>query len=156
MRRSDKEIKDRGQIDAIIRKAEVCRIGLSDNGTPYIVPVSFGYKDNCIFFHAATAGRKLDIIRQNNRVCFEIDTDHELVTAKDACGFSYRYRSVMGTGKATILNGVEEKRAGLDAVMQHYRPGAWSFPDDRMAKTVVVRIEIESLTGKANGYKDSP
>ena len=71
MRRKDKEIKDKEVIESIIKRATVCRIALSENNVPYIVPLSFGYKDNCLYFHSAPEGRKIDIIKQNNNVCFE-------------------------------------------------------------------------------------
>ncbi len=79
MRREDKEINDIATIEGIIRKARVCRLALSENGQPYIVPLCFGYKDNNLYFHSAGEGKKLDIIKKNNNVCFEFDIDLELV-----------------------------------------------------------------------------
>ena len=64
VRRKDKEIKDKEVIESIIKRATVCRIALSENNVPYIVPLSFGYKDNCLYFHSAPEGRKIDIIKQ--------------------------------------------------------------------------------------------
>ena len=71
MRRSDREIADKSEIIRIIEKCDVCRLALSQNNAPYIVPMSFGYEyaDNklTIYFHCAKEGRKLDIIRENPR-----------------------------------------------------------------------------------------
>ena len=79
MRRKDKEIRDKEVIDIIIKRAKVCRIGLSDNNTPYIVPMNYGFKDNCLYFHSAPEGKKIDIIKRKNIVRFEIDIDHEII-----------------------------------------------------------------------------
>ena len=76
MRRGEREIKDRKEIEAIIERANVCRIGLSDGKMPYVIPMDFGYKDNCLYFHCAREGKKIDIIKRNNSACFEMDIDH--------------------------------------------------------------------------------
>jgi nitroimidazol reductase NimA-like FMN-containing flavoprotein (pyridoxamine 5'-phosphate oxidase superfamily) len=57
LRRTDKEITDKSEIESIIRKSLVCRLGLTDNARPYIVPLCFGYTDNRLYFHSATEGR---------------------------------------------------------------------------------------------------
>jgi len=79
MRRKDREITDNSEIEKIIGKAICCRIGLVDNDEPYIVPVCFGYERNTIYFHSALEGRKVELIKKNNKVCFEIDTDLEIL-----------------------------------------------------------------------------
>ncbi len=53
MSRKDKEIKDKDEIESTIKRANVCRIGLAENNIPYVVPLVFGYKDNCLYFHSA-------------------------------------------------------------------------------------------------------
>jgi nitroimidazol reductase NimA-like FMN-containing flavoprotein (pyridoxamine 5'-phosphate oxidase superfamily) len=68
MRRSEREIKDRAVIDAIIRQCLVCRLGLSDGEEPYIVPLCFGYDGEALYVHSASDGRKIDILRKNSRV----------------------------------------------------------------------------------------
>ena len=79
VRRKDQEITDKDVLESLLEKAMVCRIGLSDNNVPYIVPVCFGYADECIYVHSSSRGKKIDIIRRNDQVCFEIDVDVELV-----------------------------------------------------------------------------
>ena len=82
MRRNDREIKDRKEIDGIIRRCRVCRLAMCDDGQPYIVPLNFGYDGRFLYFHAAPEGRKIDIIKRNNRVGFEFDILHDIVTAR--------------------------------------------------------------------------
>lgn len=148
MRRSDREIKDRSAIDRILRGSQVCRIGLAVDGQPYVVPVCFGYDGNCLFFHSASNGRKIDMIRRNPRVCFEVDVVNELVEADVACGWSMRYESVIGFGTAQVLDDPKEKETALAVIMAQYSDRGFDFPLPAIDQVCVVRIAIESLTGK--------
>ena len=152
MRRKDREINDIGTIEGIIHKGQVCRLALSENGRPYIVPLCFGYKDNNLYFHTALEGKKLDILRKNNNVCFEIDIDHELIKGEKACDCSMKYRSVIGFGKAELIEDIELKRKALHIIMQNYLEGFFKYPEEAIQNTVIIRVEIESMTGKKLGY----
>lgn len=152
MRKADREIRDRAAIRALMEEFLVCRIGLADGLTPYVVPINFGLGENCLYLHCATEGRKLDILRKNDRVCFEMDLLREIKQAPEACGWSARYESVIGFGRAVVLTDIEEKRRGLDMIMDHY--GAkepFRYPDDTLARTTVIRIDITEVTGKRHG-----
>ena len=151
MRLKDREITDFGKIEEVIRKAIVCHLGLVDNGEPYIVPVNFGYENKAIYFHSALKGRKVDLLKRNNRVCFELETDVEIgKTEKSSC--AVKYRSVIGTGKAHILEDKQEKTRGLKAIMRQCAGGEYEFSEDRLGTVLVVRIDIEEITGKQAGY----
>jgi hypothetical protein len=152
MRKTEQEIKDAAAVEDIIIRAQVCRVGLCENGRPYIVPLCFGYKDRALYFHCAREGRKLDIIRKNNIVCFEMDTDQELVKGEKACKCNMKYRSVIGFGKAELIEDTEGKRTALDIIMQHYFEGSFEYPQEHVNKTAIVRVGIESMTGKQLGY----
>ena len=104
MRRKEKEITNRAVIDAIIRQARVCRLALSEDNQPYIVPLCFGYENDALYFHSAPEGRKLDILKKNNKVCFEFDNVGEILTAEKACCWSMQYRSVIGFGQAQFID----------------------------------------------------
>lgn len=150
MRRKEREIKDINEIEAIIRKAKVCRLGLAVDNTPYIVPVNFGYEDRCIYIHCATEGRKLDMIRQNNIVCFEVDTDDEIIDGGEvACKWGTTYRSVIGYGNAFILEDFDQKKHALDVLMKHYT-GKTNFTyTDKSIETVgIIKIQVTELSGK--------
>ncbi|MBW1922301.1 MAG: pyridoxamine 5'-phosphate oxidase family protein [Deltaproteobacteria bacterium] len=148
MRRSDREIRDRAEIDDIIRSSQVFRLSLSDNGRPYIVPLCFGYDGKALYFHCAGQGKKLDIIRKNREVCFEFDIVEGMLEAEHACDWGVRYRSVIGFGTALILEDISEKEHGLNHLMAHYANRSFSFPPKKTALTTVVKIEIHELTGK--------
>ncbi len=96
MRRNEREIKDRKDMDGIIKRCRVCHLALCDDGQPYVVPLSFGYDGEYLYFHAAREGRKIDIIKRNSRVGFEFDILHDIVTAKQACNWRAKYESVIG------------------------------------------------------------
>lgn len=152
MRRKEREIKDIQVIEEIISSCDVCRIGLSDKGMPYIVPLNFGYMEgnpSCFYFHCATSGKKIDIIKQNNNVCFELDTDHKLTDGNRACDYSMLYSSVMGTGKIFIVDNEDERQSGLNCLMKQYTgKDNHSFKTSTMSKTTILRLDIDSISGK--------
>lgn len=155
MRRKEKEITNITEIEAIIQKAEVCRLGLAVDNTPYIVPVFFGYENNCLYIHSGKEGRKLDMIRQNNNVCFEMEVDTKIIKRdKPACQWSSTYRSVIGCGHAFILENFEEKKLALDVIMRHYsNQTSFEYQKKAVEKVVIIKIIVEQMSGKRSGYQ---
>lgn len=122
MRRSEKEIRDREIIDWVLHEAEVCRIAFSDDENPYMVSMNFGYDGNSIYLHSAQYGRKIDILRKNNRVCFEVDIKTEIVKSSKPCNWGMRYYSVIGFGKSHFWDDNKDKKDALDVIMTKYSP----------------------------------
>ena len=151
MRREDREIVDEKEIEAIIKRAAICHLALCHDNQPYIVPFNFGYKDRCLYFHSAREGRKIEMIRSNGNVCFELDIDHKINRRGLACEWSFGYKSVIGFGKATIIDDPLGKRHGLGIIMSHYSKRAFEFSDDKIKNVLLIKIEIESMTGKKSG-----
>ena len=152
MRRKDKEITDIALVEDVIRNSLVCRLGMSRNDQPYIVPLCFAYSNNTLYFHSAGEGRKLDVLQQNPNVCVEFDIDQKVVQGDKPCKWSMQYRSVIGFGKASFVEDLEEKRKGLDAIMEHYAGRPFEYPESAIEKTLIMKVEIESMTGKQSGY----
>jgi uncharacterized protein len=152
MRRKDKEITDIKSIEGIINKAKVCRLALTIDDTPYIVPVCFGYRSETIYFHSAKEGKKVDIIKKNNRVCFEFDIAHELVKSEKACNWGMKFKSVIGFGKAFFVENIEEKQEALGIIVQNYTDKTFLFPEESLKSILVVKIDIEQIAGKKSGY----
>ncbi len=152
MRRKDKEIVDGKVMVSIIEKAIVCRVAMCWQDEPYVIPMNFGYRDNYIYLHSAREGRKLDILRNNNKVCIEFDADVELVQSQVACNTSMKYKSVLAFGKAIILKDIAEKKRVLDIIMHHYcyhaSPSVFHYPEDALEKVIIVKVKIENMTGK--------
>jgi nitroimidazol reductase NimA-like FMN-containing flavoprotein (pyridoxamine 5'-phosphate oxidase superfamily) len=149
MRRTDKEIRSREEIDGIIRGSDVCRIAMAMDNMPYIVPVSFGYDGESIYIHTAREGKKIDHFRNGNDVCFEFERNVRLFRDPEvACKWSFSFESVIGFGKIHEVETSGRKEAGLNKIMSHYSGKEWIFGEDRLTNIRVWKIEIASMTGK--------
>ena len=148
MRRADRELTDSIDMEKIIRSAQVCRLAMVDDGEPYLVPLNFGYRDATLYFHSAPEGRKIRLLRQTAKVCFEIDGEHELVKAELPCNWGMRYASVIGYGIPRFIEELEEKRAALSIIMAQFSDGAFTFSEQAVAATAVFALDITSMTGK--------
>ncbi len=151
MRRSEREIKDPVAIEAILKAGEMCTLGLIDGTEPYLVPMNYGYRDGVLWFHCATEGRKLDILKRNPRICFSIVLDYRMVRNEDFTKYTSLYRSVTGWGSVEMMRTNEEKIEGLDVLKEHAGfPGDYNYPESALQRVVVFRVVIERLTGKQN------
>ena len=148
MRRKEKEVKNRSDIETIIHNSIVCRLAMCQDNMPYVVPLNFGYEDNVLYFHGAKEGKKIEMVRKNPNVCFEMDTGVSLVEADDACFWGVRYQSVIGFGEGVILEDTKEKEAALGIIMKHYSDRGFQFDEKMVAATAVIKVVIESMTGK--------
>lgn len=153
MRRKDKEISDRAVIDSILQEAQICRIAMSLDNLPYLVPVNFGYDGKSIYFHSAKEGKKIEILRENPVVCFEVETKTEVILADVACRCGERYYSVIGMGKAKFLTDMEEKKKALDVIMKKYAGDRkFEYETAEVDRILLIRIEITGISGKKSGY----
>jgi uncharacterized protein len=148
MRRCEREIQDEKEIRDILEKALVCRLGLCDDQQPYIVPMNYGYRNRCMYFHCAREGRKIDILKKNARVCIEVDTDTRIVQGDAPCRWTAKYRSVIGFGRARIIDDEKEKKAGLDVIMAHYGGSGGDYDEKSLQRTSLIEVVLESMTGK--------
>ena len=154
MRRQDKEMTDIHEKMDVIEKCKVCRIGLSENNIPYIIPLNYGYRfDNdvlTLFFHSAVEGRKIEIIKQNNQACFEMDCDTKLVEADNPCKYGYEFKSIIGFGKIIVLDSPDEKSYGLNRIMKHQtgKDSVYDFTSNQLENVCVFKLVVESFTGK--------
>ncbi|MGO9572002.1 MAG: pyridoxamine 5'-phosphate oxidase family protein [Desulfomonilaceae bacterium] len=149
MRHKKREIQDKALIEEIIARAEVCRLGLSKGGMPYIVPVSFGYDGSYIYFHTAAEGMKIDFIAANNQVCFELEHDVRVIAGDNAaCKWSMSFYSVIGFGIVEEITDHQRKIHALRQIMQHYSNREWDFDEQIVEKTRLWRVAIDRITGK--------
>jgi nitroimidazol reductase NimA-like FMN-containing flavoprotein (pyridoxamine 5'-phosphate oxidase superfamily) len=123
-----------------------------------VKPLNFACLDGHIYFHCALEGEKLDHIRRDNRVCFEVDLPLAYVkgTGENPCRAEYLYRSVIARGRAGIVEGRAERLRALDSLMRKYQPegGHGPYPEEKLALTCIVRIDIEDMSGKEELGKD--
>lgn len=154
MRRKDRELSDPLEIRAILQKADVCHLALSDDNVPYLVTMNFGLKkdeDFVLYFHSAHEGRKIDVLRRNNLVCFGADIDHEFLVSQTgtSCGCSMRFGSVVGTGYVAFVTERSEKIEALEAIMAHYdQKQPFLFSDEMIDRTTILRLDVKQITGK--------
>jgi len=139
---------DQTKIVGIIAKAKVCRLGLVDGNQPYVVPLSFGYHEMALYFHTGKKGRKMEILKKNNRVCFEMETDLEILPADNPCKWNMGYKSVVGYGRAVILEDPTEKQKALDVIVKHYGGTPMEYDEKRVNGLAVIKLEIDGMTGK--------
>ena len=154
MRRKDRQITDLEAIRAILDKAKVLHLAMIDGARPYVVPMNYGYVLAAgrltLYLHGAKEGRKLDVLQQNDRVAFVLETDVSLVSGGDLpCKYGAAYASVMGEGRATILTDPVEKTDALTMLMKT-QTGRNFYITEAMTDTVaVLRIDVEAFTAKA-------
>ncbi|MDD4240686.1 MAG: pyridoxamine 5'-phosphate oxidase family protein [Smithellaceae bacterium] len=152
MRRSEKEITDPREIDAILQRAPVCRIALAAENSPYVVPVNFAATSKHLYFHSAKSGLKVDMLRKNPFICFEVDLPGGVVKGKTACAWGMAYQSVIGFGRAFFVEDRAEKEEALIRLMKKYAPGEpLDFPADALDRVCVIGVRIEKVTGKRSG-----
>jgi len=159
MRRRDREITDRNEIIRLIDISKVCRLGLSDDGMPYIVPMLYGYAEEdgqiVFYFHGARKGRKMDIIAKNPRACVELDMDEEfqVYPGKSACEYSCTYASVIAFGKITVVEDPAVKRRALSLIMKQQTGEDFEFTPEQANWVQVLRLPAEEVTGKRGNKK---
>ena len=151
MRKKEKQINDIAAIADVLSRAKVCRLGLCEGDRPYVVPLCFGYEDNALYLHSAGQGKKLDILRKNNNVCFEVDIDCQITEADKSCDWGMKFKSVIGFGKATFIEDAEQKCKALDVIMQQYSEKSFDYTEEAIKNTTIIKIEIETMTGKQSG-----
>ena len=154
MRREDRRVTDINGIDEILLQCKTCHLAMVDNGAPYIVPLSYGYRfiDGSVlelYFHSALEGRKLDILRRNEMVCFEISYEGEPVRSEIPCNSGYYYASVIGFGKAVFIEGDVGEKCEALSIMHKQQSGKDVVFTSEQAKSVCVfKIVSKDFTGK--------
>jgi nitroimidazol reductase NimA-like FMN-containing flavoprotein (pyridoxamine 5'-phosphate oxidase superfamily) len=152
MRRNERKISDIQLIEDIINKADVCRIAFANGNIPYIVTLNFGYMlspENRFYFHCASEGKKLEMLKENPYVCFEMDIDHKIYSGMKGCDWGMKYSSVVGYGYISIITGKEDRKSGLNCIMRHYGgEKEYSFDDEVFERTTILRLDITEMTGK--------
>ena len=153
MRRIDREVKGFVEILGIIERCQVCRIAFNTDSAPYILPMNFGFSyenDNIILcFHTANEGKKLELIQKNPIVGFSMDCSHSLVTGEEACSYSMKYESIIGSGRAIVTNDFLEKEKALKLIMNHCSPEKeFSFPEKAVNSVTIFKIEVIDITAK--------
>ena len=154
MRRKDRQITDIEAIRAILDKAKVLHLAMIDGARPYVVPMNYGYAlaDGrlTLYLHGAKEGRKLDVLQQNDRVAFVLETDVSPVSGGDIpCKYGEAYASVMGEGTAVLLDDPVQKIEALQILMKTQTGREFAFTPAMAESVSVIRVNVDSFTAKA-------
>ncbi len=155
MRRKDREVTDNVDILEIIEKCDTCRLGLSKDNIPYVVPMNFGYEyiDNkfIFYFHGAKEGKKHDIMKENTYACIEMDCSHRLVSDELGERYTMEYESVIAYGNIEVCETYEQKRNALNVIMKHYeKERTFDFSEKMFDVTKLFKLEVTEVTAKRN------
>lgn len=152
MQKANKEIKDTSVIEHLLKTCHVGRLGtIGRDGYPMVKPLNFSYHERRIYFHTALAGEKIDDIKRDNRVCFEVDQPIAFVRAvKQPCEAGYLYRSVIIRGRTSLVEDKQERTLAFKNLMDKYQPevGYGQYLDEKLVLTGIVRIDVEEMSGK--------
>ena len=150
--RRELEITDQSQIIEILDKSKVLHLAMVDGDEPYVIAMNYGYTmENdklTIYMHGATKGRKLDVLRVNPKVCFEMDCDIIPFDGKVACQYGTAYSSIIGTGKAEIVDDVEGKKEALSILMKTQTGKDFEFTDKLVSIVSIIKVEVAEYTAK--------
>ena len=152
MTKREFQITDEAKIREILDTAKVLHLGLAVDNEPYVVPMNYGY---CLeegrltlYLHSAVRGKKLDMVRANPRVFFELDCDRMPFEGKVPCQYGLVYSSIMGRGTACIVEDVEEKKQAMSLLMKTQTGKDFSFEDRLVSIVSVIRIDVTEYTAK--------
>ncbi len=151
-RRKDRMMSEADSL-RLLSEERVGRLALADEcGHPYIVPLNHLLVDRTLYFHCALSGRKLDMLRENPKVCYEVDRFLGIKSGAAACEYGAFYESAIAFGVASeVLDPAEKVRILNLLTTHHAAPGATFMPVDEAAaaRVSVVAIVIQQLSGKA-------
>jgi uncharacterized protein len=152
IREPERGVYDREAAYRILDEAFLCHVGFVADGQPFVIPTSFGRKDDCLYIHGSAASRMLRQMKEGVPVCVTVTLLDGLVLARSIFNHSMNYRSVVVLGKATLVDDPQEKLEVLRLLSEHIIPGRWADsrqPNEKEIKaTSVLRVPIEEFSAK--------
>jgi uncharacterized protein len=152
VREADRAVYDRETAYRILDEGFLCHVGFVADGQPFVIPTSYGRKDDSLFIHGSAASRMLRQMKESVPVCVTVTLLDGLVLARSIFNHSMNYRSVVVLGKATLVDDPAEKLEALRLLSEHIIPGRWADsrqPNERELKaTSVLRLPIEEFSAK--------
>jgi nitroimidazol reductase NimA-like FMN-containing flavoprotein (pyridoxamine 5'-phosphate oxidase superfamily) len=152
VREADRAVYDRETVYRILDEGFLCHAGFVVDGQPFVIPTSYGREDANLYIHGSAASRMLRQMKDGVPVCITVTLLEGLVLARSIFNHSMNYRSVVVLGKATLVDGPEEKLSALRLLSEHIIPGRWKDsrqPNERELKaTSVLRVPIEEFSAK--------
>ena len=145
-------VTDPEQLRHILDSGKVLHLGLSVNDEPYVVPMNYGYtmEDGklVIYLHSAVKGKKLEMVRTNPRVCFNIDCDRMPFEGRVPCQYGMVYSSILGRGTAALVEDPEDKMEAMSILMKTQTGKDFTFNERLVSIVTVIRIDVTEYTAK--------
>jgi len=152
MTKREFNITDELEIRRILDTAKVLRLGIAVDNEPYIIPLNYGYTmadgKLTLYMHSAVKGSKLELLRKNPNVCFELDCDNVPFEGKVACQYGLSYHAVSGRAKAVIVEDVEEKMEGMSILMKTQTGKDFTFNERLVSIVAVIRLDVTEYKAK--------
>ena len=152
MTRRERQITDPERIVEILDTAKVLHLGLAVDNEPYVVPMNYGYamEDGqlTLYLHSALRGKKLDMIRANPKVFFEMECGLTPFEGDVACRYGIAYSSLMGRGQAQLVEDIPEKQKALTLLMKTQTGKDFSFEPKITGMVAIVKINVSEYTAK--------
>jgi nitroimidazol reductase NimA-like FMN-containing flavoprotein (pyridoxamine 5'-phosphate oxidase superfamily) len=152
VREADRAVYDREAAYRILDEGFLCHVGFVADGQPFVIPTSYGRKDDCLFIHGSAASRMLRQMKEGVPVCITVTLLDGLVLARSIFNHSMNYRSVVVLGKATLIDDPAEKIEALRLLSEHIILGRWADsrqPNERELKaTSILRVPIDEFSAK--------
>ncbi|MEG1543502.1 MAG: pyridoxamine 5'-phosphate oxidase family protein [Tannerellaceae bacterium] len=145
---------EKEDIESIIKQCSICYVGLADtDGTPYVLPMNFGYRDGTVYLHSAQEGRSISILARNPKICITFSTDHDLVFQHPevACSYRMRSKSVILWGKVRYEEEFCQKVKALDIIMQQYSDKSFQYSDPAVKNVKIWLVDVDKVTCKEFG-----
>jgi nitroimidazol reductase NimA-like FMN-containing flavoprotein (pyridoxamine 5'-phosphate oxidase superfamily) len=139
-------IADKSELEVIINQCDVCFVGMmEEDGSPYVIPMNFGYLNDEIIMHSGPHGKHLELLGINNRVCVTFCTDHKLVYQHPevACSYSMTSKSVLCKGNVTFVEDIAEKENLLNLLMRNYTDRPFKYSTPALKNVKVWRVIVD-------------
>ena len=151
LRKSHKQVFESAAAQDILDRGQVLRLAMCSGDQPYLVPLNYVHDQGRIYLHTGRQGLKMEFLRANPKVCFEVTVDVELLPSALPCKWNCAFRSVLGFGRVVEVEDPSERRRGLEMIVTRYAgPGPHRPAAEAAERVCVLRLDIESLTCKHN------
>ncbi len=146
------KIEDKEILIEIIKACDICFVAASDKeNRPYVLPMNFGYHQDCIYLHSAQTGEIIDVLQQNNQVCIAFNKGTQLIAQHPdvACSYRMKSQSVIVRGKVSFEEDFDRKVEALNILMQNYvKDKKFTYSDPAVKNVKIWKVKIEEISGK--------
>ena len=147
-------ITDKKEIEEIISHCDVCFVGMIEtDGSPYVIPMNFGYSDGEIILHSGQEGKHLNLLKLSNRICVTFCSERKLVYQHPvvACSYSMLSKSVVCKGSVSFVEELAEKERTMNLVMKKFSDRTFKYSTPALTNVKIWRVNVDEMTGKAFG-----